>query len=73
MGFYFCSRCIYTDGDDKKVERDMYAVIPYFWGSNNHDEYEKWNYLEEFFSYSSLRPEQKCHYAQMKLAEETYW
>ena len=30
MGFYFCGRYINTDADDKNVERDMYAVIPYF-------------------------------------------
>ena len=30
MSFYFCGIYIHTDGDDKKVERDMYAAISYF-------------------------------------------
>ena len=41
MGFYFCGKYIYTDGDKKEVERDMYAALPYFQGSNDHDGYEK--------------------------------
>jgi len=41
VGFYFCDRYICTDGDDKKVERDMYATLPYFRVSNDHDGYEK--------------------------------
>jgi len=41
MGFYFCGQYIYTDGDDNKVERDMYVVIPYFRDSNNHDGHER--------------------------------
>jgi len=36
-----CERYINTDTDGKKVERDMYAAIPYFWDSNDHDGYEK--------------------------------
>ena len=32
MGFYFCGKYIYTDGDEKEVERDMYAALPYFRG-----------------------------------------
>jgi len=64
---------IYTDGDDKKVERDMYAAIPYFQGSHNRYGYEKWeNHFEELFSYLPLTSEQKCRYAQMKLDEEDY-
>jgi len=58
MCFYFCGRYINTDVNDNDVERDMYAVIPYFWGSNNHIGYEKWeNDLEEFFSYLILASE----------------
>ena len=30
MKFYFCGKYIYTNGDKKKVERDMYATLPYF-------------------------------------------
>ena len=30
MGFYFCDKYIYTDGDEKEVKRDMYAALPYF-------------------------------------------
>ena len=41
MKFYFCGKYVYTDGDEKEVERDMYVALPYFWGSNDHDEYEK--------------------------------
>ena len=43
MGFYFCGKYIYTDGDEKEVERDMYAALLYSWGY--HDGYEK---LESF-------------------------
>jgi len=61
MSFYFCGRYIYTDGDDKEVERDMYAAIPYIRGSNDHDGYEKWkDHLEDFFNYFSLTPEQSA-------------
>jgi len=41
MKFYFCGRYINTNADDKEVERDMCAAIPYFRGSNDHDGYEK--------------------------------
>ena len=41
MGFYFCGKYIYTDGDEKEVEWDMYVALPYFQGSNDQDEYEK--------------------------------
>ena len=68
MDFYFCSRYINTDVDDKDVERDMYAVISYFRGSNDHIGYEKWeNDFEEIFSYFIMTSEQQYHYAQMKL------
>ena len=40
MGFYFCSKCIYTDADEE-IERDMYAALPYFWDFNDHDGSEK--------------------------------
>jgi len=60
MGFYFRGRYINIDADNKKVERDMYAAIPYFWGSNDHIGYEKWEFdLEEFFSYFILTSEKK--------------
>ena len=73
MGFYFCGKYIYAD-DEKEVERDMYATLLYFWGSNDHDGYEEWeNHLEDFFRYFSLTSAQKCHYAQLKLAGEAYW
>ena len=74
MSFYFYGRYTYTDGDDKEVERDMHAIIPYFRDSKDYDEYEKWeDRLEDFFSFFSLIHEQKCRYAQMKLIEEAYW
>ena len=41
MGFYFCGRYIYIDGDEKEVERGMYAAISCFRGSHNRDGYEK--------------------------------
>jgi len=41
MEFYFCGKYINTEGDEKQVERDMYAVLSYFRGSNDHDGYEK--------------------------------
>ena len=40
MEFTFVAN-IYTDGDEKKVERDMYAAISYFRGSTDLDGYEK--------------------------------
>ena len=40
MGFYFCGKYIYTGGDEKEVERDMYAILSYFRGSNDQDGYE---------------------------------
>jgi len=40
MGFYFCGKYICTDGDDKEVERDMYAAISYFWDFNDRCGYE---------------------------------
>ena len=61
MSFYFCSRYIHTDGDEKKVE---WAIF-YFRSSHDH--------LEEFFSYFSLTSEQKCRYVQMRLVGEAYW
>jgi len=52
----------------------MYTTVLYFQSSNDHDGYEEWkDHLEDFFSYFSLTPEQKCRYAQMKLAGEAYW
>jgi len=55
MSFYFCGRYINTDADEKKVERDTYAAIPYFWSSGDHYGYEKWeSNLEAFFSYFIL-------------------
>ena len=74
MGFYFCDKYIYTDGDEKEVERDMYATLSYFRGFNDQDGCEKWeNQLEHLFRYLSLTPAQKYHYAQMMLAGEVYW
>ena len=32
MEIYFCGKYIYIDGDEKEVERDMYASLPYFQG-----------------------------------------
>jgi len=52
----------------------MYAALSYFQGFKDHNGYEKWeNQLEDFFRYFFLTPEQKYHYAQMKLAGEAYW
>ena len=41
MRFYFCGKYIYTDGDEKEVEKDMYATLSYFRGSNDQYGYEK--------------------------------
>ena len=50
MGFYFVGLYKYTDGDEKEVEQDVYAAIPYFRDSHDHDEYENWKRnLEVFF------------------------
>ena len=73
MSFYFCGRYIHIDDDEKKVERDMSAAIPCFWGSHDHDGYEKWeSNLKAFFSYFVLTYEQKCRYAQMRQVGEAY-
>ena len=73
MNFYFCGKYICTDDDEKKVERDMYAALLYFRGSNNHIRYEEWkSNLEAFFNYFILTSEQKYHYAQMKLVGQVY-
>ena len=42
MGFYFCGRYICTESDEKKIERNMYAVISYFQDSNDQHGYEEW-------------------------------
>ena len=61
----------YTYGDKKEVERDMYAAILCFRGSDDHYGYEKWeNNLEVLFSYFVLISEQKYHYFQMKLVRK---
>ena len=63
-----------TDGDEKEVECDMYAIILCFRGSDDQYGYEKWeSNLETFFSYFVLISEQKCRYAQMRLIGEAYW
>ena len=41
MGFHICGKYIYIDDDENEVERDMYAALSYFRGSNDHDGYEK--------------------------------
>jgi len=65
---------MYTDGDEKDVEGDMYAALLYFRDFYDQNGYEKWeNYFENFFRYFSLTPAQKCHYAEMKLVGEVYW
>ena len=74
MDFYFCVKYIYTDGDEKKVERDMYVALLCFRGSNDHIGYEEWeNILEAFFSYYILTSEEKYYYAQMKQVGHAYW
>ena len=50
MRFYFYSKYVYTDGDEKEVERDMHAAFRYFRGSNDHDEYEKWEIILSIYS-----------------------
>jgi len=66
---------IYTDCDDKEVERDMYAAVPYFQGSYNRYRYEYWeSQLEDFFSYFELITEEKCRYARrLSLDGEAYY
>jgi len=41
MKFYFYGKYIDTDGDEKEVERDMYADLPYFQSFNGQDGYKK--------------------------------
>jgi len=33
---------MYIEGDEKEVERDMYATLSYFLGSDDQYGYEKW-------------------------------
>jgi len=74
MKFYFCEQYINTEADDKEVERDMYAALLCFQGSDDQCGYEKWeSNLEDIFSYFILTSEQKCRYAQMKLVGKTCW
>ena len=64
MRFYFCGKYIYTDGNEKEVERDMYAALSYFRGFYNQNGYKKWeNHFEDFFGYFSFTPDQKYRYA----------
>jgi len=50
MDFYFCGKYIYTDCDDKEVERSMFVVVPYFRGAYDCYGYEDWEMnLEAFF------------------------
>jgi len=68
MKFYFFEKYINIEADDKKVERDMYATLPCFRGSDDQYGYEKWeSNLEDFFSYFILTSKQKCRYAQIKI------
>ena len=72
--FYFCGKHIYTEGDEKEVERNMYAVLSYFRDSDDHYGYEKWeSNLEGFFRYFVLTSEQKYCYAQMRLVGKASW
>ena len=49
-------------------------LSPYFWGSNDHIEYEEWkSNFEAFFGYFILTSEQKYFYAQMRLVGHAYW
>jgi len=44
-----------TDGDDKKVEGDMYATVQYFRGSYDRHWYKYWeSQVEDFFNYFEL-------------------
>jgi len=72
MRFYFCGKYIYTDDDDKELERNMYATLPYFRVLMIRMSMKSENHLEGFFRYFFLTPTQKCHYAQIKLAGEAY-
>lgn len=40
MGFYFCGRYIYTDGNPKQVEHDMYEGVLNFHGFDDRCGYE---------------------------------
>ena len=60
-----------TDGDDKEVERDIYA---YFRGSYDHYGYKYWeSQLENFLNYFDLTTEEKCRYARLRLDGEAYY
>jgi len=50
MGFYFCDRYKNIDANDKKVERDMYAAISYFWGSNDQEGMKIGKTISKIFS-----------------------
>jgi len=73
MGFNFYGRYIYTDGDEKEVERNMYAAISCFRVLMIVMDMRNGKIiLKNFLVISSLISEQKCHYAQMRLVGKTY-
>jgi len=73
MDFYFCCKYIYTDCDDKEVERSMFTTVLYFRGAYDRYGYEdRESNLEAFVNYFVLTSEQKCYYAQMRLVGEAY-
>ena len=41
MSFYFCGKYIYIVGNEKEVERDMHAALPYFRDFDDQDGDEK--------------------------------
>ena len=58
MKFYFCGKYINTKTNDKEVERNMYAALSCFQGSDDQYGYEKWeSNLKDFFGYFILTSE----------------
>jgi len=74
MGFYFCGKYIYTDGDKKEVKRKCMQLSRIFGVLIIIMDMRSLKIiLKIFFSCFYLTLEQKRHYAQLKLAEKAYW
>ena len=54
MRFYFCEKYIYTDGDEKEVERDMHAALLYFRDFYDQDDMKSEKIILRIFSGISL-------------------
>lgn len=62
---------MYTDGDARQVEHDMYDFVSNFQSFSDRYNYEDWkSYLKDFFYYIPLASKKKCFYIRQKLVGE---